>query len=90
MGIRMISLWKPPASLLRPSAAASDPNPTAVLIPPKAMTAVHALCNKMKSRLVKLTTHIREFAATDGGESCFSEILFMRFVVFLVAIRAAG
>jgi hypothetical protein len=89
MGIRMMSAWKLPASLSSPRAAASDPKPMTALMPLKAMTAVQALCSKMKSRLEKLTTHIRELARKIRGKVGVSEISFMSVGRFLTAISAA-
>ncbi|MCU1226590.1 MAG: hypothetical protein JWQ42_4683 [Edaphobacter sp.] len=89
MGIRMMSAWKLPASLSSPRAVASDPNPRTALMPLKAMTAVQALCSKMKSRPVKLTTHIREVALRGRGTVGVSEISFMNVVVSLTAISDA-
>jgi hypothetical protein len=88
MGTRMMSVWKVPASLLSPRAAARDPNPIAAPTPLKAITAVQALCNTIKRRLVKLTTHICELARTSRGKVGVSEISFITVVVVLIAISS--
>lgn len=77
MGMRMTSAWKLPASLPRPRAAAKDPNPTPTLIPLNNKTAVQALCNRMNSKLVKVTAHIRGLAAVVGAMARSDEILVM-------------
>jgi hypothetical protein len=75
-------------SLLSPRIAAKDPNPMAAPIPLKAMVAVQALCNKMKSRLVKLIAQVRELPRTSRGKVGVSEISFMTVVVFLAPISS--
>jgi len=77
IGMRMTSAWKLPVNLLRPRAVANDPKPITALIPLIAMTAVQALCSKIKSRQVKLTAHIRGPAVMISAEAGSSEILLM-------------
>lgn len=84
MGMRIASEWNRPVSLVRPRAAANDPKPSTVLKPPNTMAAVHALCNKIKSRLVKLTAHIRGVAAVGDAEVDSDGIGFMEIAISLV------
>lgn len=71
--------------MLTPRAAANDPSPIAAPLPLKAITAVQALCSRIKSRLVKLTAHIRELAGTNFDNVCFLSISRLLAVSFFEA-----